>query len=93
VVISPHPHWEELYPEVFSEEVFNHLPELRPGKDLAIKLKPDAKPWSSKIYLLTHEQCEKLDEWLQSNLTTGRICPSTLAFSSPVFFKQEGTKL
>ena len=54
--------------------------------DYAIKLKPGAKPYRSKIYSLSPLKQKELDEFLDENLRTGRIQPSKSPMASPVFF-------
>ena len=60
------------FPDVFSEEEFNQLPERRPW-DHAIELTPGFKPGTCKVYPLGAAEQKALDEFLEDNLRSGRI--------------------
>ena len=79
------------FPTVFSEEAFNQLPPRRPW-DHAIDLTPDFVAGNCKIYPLATPEQQALDEFLEENLRTGRIRPSTSPMASPFFFvkKKDG---
>ena len=79
------PDFVKEFPDVFSEQEFDHLPERRPW-DHAIELTPEFKPSDCKIYPLSRKEQEALDEFLEENLRTGRIKPSTSPMASPFFF-------
>jgi hypothetical protein len=90
---------EDLIPEqyheylkVFVKESFNSLLERRPW-DHAIELKPDSKAVDCKIYLLSRVEQEKLIEFLEENLVSGRIQPSKSLMASVFFFvkKKDGS--
>ena len=80
-----------LYPDVFSEEEFDQLPDRRPW-DHAIELKPEFKPVDCKVYPLNPAEQKALDSFLEDNLKTGRIRPSKSPMASPFFFikKKDG---
>jgi hypothetical protein len=46
-----------------------------------------------KVYPLASSKQKGLDEFIQENLVSGRICPSKSPMASPVFFikKKDGT--
>ena len=77
----------------FEPKSFNQLPPSRPGFDHAINLKPDAPPMSpNKLYPLSKPQNESLRNFIDENLATGRIRPSSSPYAAPFFFipKQDG---
>ena len=80
------------YLKVFAKESFDRLPEKRPW-DHAIKLKPDSKSVDCKIYPLSQMEQEKLNEFLDENLKSGRIRPSKSPMASAIFFvkKKDGS--
>jgi hypothetical protein len=80
------------YLDVFAKKSFDALPEKRPW-DHAIELKPDVKAVDCKIYPLSRLEQEKLDEFLEENLQSGRIRPSKSPMASAFFFvkKKDGT--
>ena len=55
------------FPEVFSEEEFDHLPKKR-FWDHAIELTPGFTSVDCKIYPLNYEEQQVLDEFLAENL-------------------------
>ena len=85
------PDYVRDFPEVFSEEEFDHLPERRPW-DHAIELTPGFSPADCKVYPLNREEQRVLDEFLAENLRNGRIRPSKSPMASPFFFvkKKDG---
>jgi hypothetical protein len=89
--ISKGPYKEYL--DVFSEERFAELPPHRHW-DHEIKLIDDweKKRWKPRIYPLTPEECETMDQALNKLLAEGRIQPSKSPLASPAFFvsKKEG---
>ncbi|KNZ73012.1 hypothetical protein J132_01449 [Termitomyces sp. J132] len=60
------------FENVFSKASFDLLPE-RKQWDYAIELIPDAEPSSYKVYPLAPHEQDKLDTFLQENLSSGRI--------------------
>ena len=90
--------FEEIVPEayhefkdMFNKETFDELPPRRPW-DHAIKLLPGDHKVDCKTYNLTSAEQKELDEFLEENLKTGRICPSKSPFASAFFFikKKDG---
>ena len=75
----------EEFPDVFSEEEFNQLPQGHPW-DHAIELTPGFKPATCKVYPLNTPQQMALDEFLEENLHSGCIRPSKSPMASPFFF-------
>jgi hypothetical protein len=73
------------YVKVFAKESFNSLPERRLW-DHVIELKPDSKAVDCKIYLLSQVEQEKLMEFLEENLVSGRIRPSKSLMALALFF-------
>ena len=87
------PVWLHDLKAAFEPKSFNQLPPRRSGFDHAINLKPDAPPMSPhKLYPLSKPQKEALREFIDENLSTGRICPSSSPYAAPFFFvpKQDG---
>ena len=82
------------HPAVFNKHGFDELPERRPW-DHAIELTPGAKPVDCKVYPLSRLEQKALDEFLEENLRSGRIRPSSSPMASPFFFvkKKDGTHL
>ena len=82
----------EDFSPVFSDRHFDTLPPSRPY-DHPIELKPNAAPFSSKVYNLSKEERRKLDDFIDEELRTGRIRPSSSPFASPFFFvkKKDGS--
>ena len=80
------------FPSVFSAKDFDQLPERRPW-DHAIDLTPGATPADCKIYPLNPQEQKALDEFLEENLRTGCIHPSSSQMASPFFFvkKKDGS--
>lgn len=80
------------FPDVFSEEEFDQLPDHRPW-DHAIDLTEGFKAADCKIYPLSSVEQEELQKFLNENLKTGRIRPSKSPMASPFFFikKANGT--
>ena len=90
--------FEEIIPktyhkfkDVFDKETFDELPPRRPW-DHAIELLPGDHKVDCKMYNLTSAEQKELDEFLEENLKTGRICPSKSPFTSAFFFikKKDG---
>ena len=79
------------FQDVFSKESFNELPEWKQW-DHAIDLKPESQPFNTKVYLMSPIKQKELDDFLEENLSSGRICPSKSPMASPVFFvkKKDG---
>ncbi|KAF8661193.1 hypothetical protein AX16_001497, partial [Volvariella volvacea WC 439] len=92
--INPSPEMPEYvrpYADVFSEQDFETLPERRPW-DHTIDLIPGSKPKDCGIYPLNPEEQKALDEFIDTNLKSGRIRPSKSPMASPFFFikKKDG---
>jgi hypothetical protein len=77
---------------VFSKDSFDELPTKKPW-DHAIELKPDFEPTRSKLYPLSPNEQDELDQFLDENLKSGRIRPSKSPQAVPVFFvkKKDGS--
>src|ERR1700689_1014624 len=82
---SDTPDYITEFPEVFSQEEFDQLPERRPW-DHAIELTPGLKPPPCKVYPLNASEQKALDEFLEENLRSGRIRSSKSPMASPFFF-------
>ena len=78
--------------DVFSKTSFDTLPD-RKRWDHAIELLPGSKPTNCKVYPISPSEQTALDEFLEENLSTGRIRPSKSPMASPVFFvkKKDGS--
>ena len=76
---------------MFSKESFDELPE-RKQWDHTIDLKPESQPFSMKVYPMSPVEQKELDDFLEENLSSGRIRPSKSPMASPVFFvkKRDG---
>src|SRR5882724_3392571 len=87
--IVPKPYQE--FKDIFAKEAFNELPD-RKKWDHAIKLIPDAQMFSMKVYPLVPVEQKQLDDFLEENLKSRRICLSKSPMASPVFFikKKDG---
>jgi hypothetical protein len=91
--------WTEIVPEylhdyedVFTKKDFDELPPHRPW-DHAIELVSGADTHlDCKIYPLSLDEQKQLDEFLDEQLSTGRIRPSKSPMASPFFFvkKKDG---
>ena len=85
--------FEEMVPktyhefkDVFEPTLFDELPERKPW-DHAINLKPDAPDsLRCKLYPLSIAERQKLDEFINENMRTGRIRPLKSPYASPFFF-------
>lgn len=80
------------FEDVFSKTSFDELPAKKPW-DHAIELKAGFEPRNCKLYPLSTNEQEQLDEFLEENLKSGRIRPSKSPMASPVFFvkKKDGS--
>src|SRR6202789_2338328 len=80
------------FEDLFSKASFDRLPD-RKIWDHAIELVPGAKTSSCKVYPLAPSEQYEMDEFIQENLSSGRIRPSKSPMASPVFFikKKDGT--
>ena len=91
--------WDQIIPKhyhkwkkVFSEEEAKRFLQHQPW-DIAIDLTSNApKTLDCKIYPLTFQEQEKLDEYIKENLEKGYIRPSKSQYASPFFFvgKKDG---
>ena len=79
------------FQDVFSKESFDELPEWKQW-DHMINLKPESQPSSMKVYPMSPVEQKELDDFLEENLSSGRIRPSKSPMASPVFFvkKKDG---
>lgn len=91
--------WSDVVPkeyhdftDIFTKKDFDKLPERRPW-DHAIELTPGFKPVDCKTYPLSKAEQDKLQEFIEENLETGRIVPSKSPMASPFFFvkKKDGS--
>jgi len=92
-------HFEDIVPklyqefrDVFAKESFNELPDWKQW-DHTIKLVPDARNFSTKVYPLAPVEQKQLDEFLDENLKSQHIHPSKSPMASLVFFikKKDGS--
>ncbi len=86
------PEWCRDFKDLFDKESFDELPEPKPW-DHAIELIPNANAnLDCKVYPLNRAEQEELDNFLDENLSSGRICPSKSPMASPFFFvkKKDG---
>ncbi len=86
------PEWCRDFKDRFDKDNFDELPEPKPW-DHAIKLIPNVNAnLDCKVYLLNHAEQEELDQFLDENLSSGRICLSKSPMASPFFFvkKKDG---
>ena len=79
------------FQDVFSKESFDEPLEQKQW-DHAIDLVPGSKPFSTKVYPASPVEQKELDDFLDENLSSGRICPSKSPMASLVFFvkKKDG---
>ena len=77
--------------DVFSKESFDELPEWKQW-DHAMDLKPESQLFSTKVYPMSPIEQKELDDFLEENLSSGRIHPSKSLMASLVFFvkKKDG---
>ena len=63
--------------------------------DHAIDLKEIFKPWKERIYPLSKNEREEVQNFIEDQLRKGYIRPSKSPQTSPVFFvgKKDGSKL
>ncbi len=86
------PEWCRDFKDLFDKESFDELPEPKPW-DHAIELTPNANAnLDCKVYPLNRAEQEELDNFLDENLSSGRIRPSKSPMASPFFFvkKKDG---
>lgn len=84
--------FEELVPkeywgfkDVFSKKSFDQLPAQKQW-DHAIELTPGSQPFSTKVYSMSPNEQQELDNFLEKNLKTQRIRLSKSPMASPAFF-------
>src|SRR5882724_5576287 len=70
---------------VFSKESFDELPDWKKF-DNAIELVPDSQAFSTKVYPLDPVEQKQLDDLLNENIKSQRICLSKSPMTSPIFF-------
>ena len=75
----------EEYRSVFEKKPSERMPERRKW-DHTIDLESDFLPKDSKVYPMSPEEQEKLNEFLDENLRKGYIRPSKSPMASPFFF-------
>jgi hypothetical protein len=86
------PCYQELFPQVFSEEAFKELPPWWKW-DHAIELTKGAKPPRRWCYPLSQKEDEALQEFIKKNKETSKIQKSNSPFASPFFFRlKQGTE-
>jgi len=81
--------WRKVFRKVESERILT-----RKIWDHAIDLKETFKPWKGKIYLLSKNEREEVQNFVEDQLRKGYIRPSKSPQTSPVFFvsKKDGSK-
>ena len=79
------PRYLSDFKEVFEKKAAERFPKSRPW-DHVIDLKSDFIPKDCKVYPLSPLEQNKLDEFLEENLSKGYIRPSKSPISSPFFF-------
>jgi hypothetical protein len=92
--------WTDIVPEqyhdyedIFTKKYFDKLPERRPW-DHTIDLTPGFKPVDCKTYPLSPQEQAHLKEFINKNLCTRQIVPSSSPMASPFFFvKKKSGKL
>ncbi|KNZ73644.1 hypothetical protein J132_10500, partial [Termitomyces sp. J132] len=77
-IVCPYLH---AFEDVFFKASFNSLPECKQC-DHAIELLPNSTSSTCKVYLLVPKGQDKLNTFLQENLDSNCICPSTLSSES-----------
>ena len=79
------------FASVFLKEATDHIPPSRPY-DHEINLDESFKPKISKVYSLSPKERKAMEDFLDKNLKTGKICPSNSPQVSPFFFvkKKDG---
>ena len=79
------------YAQVFSKEATDHVPSSRPYNH-AINLDESFIPKIGKLYPLSVKEWEAVDEFIDENLHSGKICLSKSPQASPFFFikKKDG---
>jgi len=73
--------WKKVFRKVESERM-----PTRKIWDHAIDLKEMFKPWKGKIYLLSRNEREEVQKFVEDQLRKGYIRPSKLPQTLPVFF-------
>ena len=73
------------FTQVFSKETTNHVPPSRPY-DHKINLNEYFTPKIGKIYPLSPNEMKATEDFLEENLTAGKIHPSNSSQASPFFF-------
>ena len=81
--------WKKVFGKVESERMLT-----RKIWDHAIDLKETFKPWKGKIYLLSKNEREEVQNFVEDQLRKEYIRPSKSPQTSPVFFvgKKDGSK-
>jgi hypothetical protein len=86
------PDYYHEFRDVFSEEKADTLPPHRPY-DLKLDLEEGAEPPLGRMYSLSQSETLALREFLDDNLRTGFVRPSTSAHGAPILFvkKKDGS--
>ena len=74
--------------DVFSKESFDELPERKQWEHV-IDLKPESLLFSTKVYPMSPIEQKELNDFLEENLSSGRIHPSKSPKVSLVFFMKK----
>jgi hypothetical protein len=86
------PQYIDTYAHMFEKKNFDKLPG-RQEWDHEINLVPDApKELPAQNYCMTPVEQQALDEFINEELKTGKICPSKSPYAAPCFFiaKKDG---
>jgi len=73
--------WRKVFGKVESERILT-----RKVWDHAINLKETFKPWKGRIYPLSKNEREEVQNFVEDQLRKGYIRPSKSPQTSPVFF-------
>lgn len=82
----------DTFPDVFSKSNADTLPHHRPF-DCSIPLQPDAEIPHGRVYNLTVQETQAMEEYIKENLSKGFIRPSSSPAGAPCFFtkKKDGS--
>jgi hypothetical protein len=80
------------FEDLFAKSLFDCLPD-RKVWDHAIKLVPDTKVSSCKVYPLAPNKQSEMDEFIHENFQSGQIHPLKSPMASSIFFikKKDGS--
>ncbi len=82
------PHYYQDLSDVFSNEKATQLPPHRPW-DCAIDLLPNTQPPKSKVYPLSRNESQAMEEYVDEALNSGFIRPSTSPAAAGFFFVEK----